>query len=84
MRTTAAGACSPTSLYLDLGGSKSKTRDFSIGNIEIPASTTADLSLDLKGTIWTVAGEYRVVSDPASTVDVVAGARYFGIKPTLG
>ena len=71
-------------LYLNVGGAKSRTRDFSIGNIGIPANTTADLNLDLKGIVWTVAGEYRTVSDPAWNVDVLAGARYFGIKPTLG
>ena len=37
-------------LYLDIGGSKSNVRDFSIGNIGLPSSTTADLSLDLKAT----------------------------------
>jgi hypothetical protein len=71
-------------LYLDLGGSKSNTRDFSIGHHDIPADTTADLNLDLKGIIWTVAGEYRIVSDPSTKVDVLAGARLFGVKPTLG
>jgi hypothetical protein len=71
-------------LYLNVSGSKSQTRDFSIGNIGLPVSTTADLSLDLKGTIWTIAGEYRAISDPAWNVDVLAGARMFGIKPTLG
>jgi hypothetical protein len=70
-------------LYMDLGGDKSNTRDFSIGTIGLPATTTADLKLDLKGTIWTIAGEYRVASDPAWKVDLLAGARYFGLKPTL-
>ena len=71
-------------LYLDVGGSKSQTHDFSVGRSGVPASTTADINLDLKGTIWTIAGEYRVISDPAAKVDILAGARYFGIKPTLG
>ena len=71
-------------LYLDVGGSKSHTHDFSVGRSGVPASTTADINLDLKGTIWTIAGEYRVISDPAAKVDILAGARYFGIKPTLG
>ncbi|MEP6942394.1 MAG: hypothetical protein ABI981_05635 [Betaproteobacteria bacterium] len=71
-------------IYLDLGGSKSRVRDFSIGNIGLPATTTADLNLNLKGTLWTVAGEYRVISDPSLKVDVLAGARLFDIKPTLG
>jgi hypothetical protein len=71
-------------LYLDVGGSKSQTRDFSIGSIGLPASTTADLNLDIKGWVWTLAGEYRMVSDPAFKVDVLAGARLFDVKPTLG
>ncbi len=72
-------------LYLDVGGSKSNTRDFNIGHEGIPASTTADLNLDLKAIVWTIAGEYRLVSDPkAWTVDALAGARMLGVKPTLG
>ena len=70
-------------IYLNVGGSKSNTREFSIGNIGLPASTTADLNLDREGFIWTLAGEYRVVSDSAWTVDVLGGARLFAVKPTL-
>lgn len=71
-------------LYLNVGGSKSQTRDFSIGHGGLPATTTADLNLDLKGLVWTLAGEYRVASDPSWKVDVLAGARMLGVKPTLG
>ena len=71
-------------LYMDVGGVKSQTRVFSIGNVELPASATTDLSLDLKSWVWTVAGEYRVMSDLAWTVDLLAGARMLYIKPTLG
>jgi hypothetical protein len=71
-------------LYLDVGGDTSKTRDLTIAGGRLPASATADLSLDLKGTVWTIAGEYRVVSDPAWTMDVLAGARLFNVKPTIG
>jgi hypothetical protein len=71
-------------VYVDLGGVKSKTRDFAIGNIGLPAGATADLTLDLKALVWTAAGEYRVGSDPAWTVDLLAGARMLQMKPTLG
>jgi len=71
-------------IYADIGGVKSRTRDFSLGNIEIPATATTDLSLGVKATVWTVAGEYRVVSDPAWTVDLLAGARLLDVKTTLG
>jgi len=71
-------------IYANIGGVKSRTRDFSLGNIGIPATATTDLSLDVKATVWTVAGEYRVVSDPAWTVDLLAGARLLDVKTTLG
>jgi len=70
-------------VYVDLGGSKAQSREFSVGGIGIPATATTDLSLDIKSLIWTVAGEYRVVSDPAWTVDVLGGARLMQMKPTL-
>jgi hypothetical protein len=70
-------------VYADLGGSESRTRDFSIGEIDIPATATAKLSVDFKAVVWTVAGEYRVVSDPEWTVDLLAGARMLQGKPSL-
>jgi len=71
-------------LYLDVGGSKSQSRDFSVGHAQIPAGVTADLDLDVKGLIWTFAGEYRFASDPNSTFDVFAGARVASLKQNLG
>jgi hypothetical protein len=68
-------------IYLNVGGNKSNVRT---GTIGVPVETTADLNLDLKGTIWTVAGEYRVISDPAMKMDILAGARLFDVKTTLG
>lgn len=70
-------------IYLDLGGSKYRSRYFTIGDVGLPASTTSDLSLNVEGSIWTSAGEYRVVSDPALTLDLLAGARMFRLRQTL-
>jgi hypothetical protein len=70
-------------LYLDVGANKSATRDFAIGGIGIPASATADLSYDMKGWIWTLAGQYRVTARPDYTMDLLAGARMFEIKQRL-
>ena len=70
-------------IYLNLGNKKSNTRDFSLGNIGIPATTTADLQITLKSWLVTVAPEYRIVSDPNWTVDLLAGARYAEISTTL-
>jgi hypothetical protein len=70
-------------IYLDVGGSESQTRSFALGSLGVPAGVNANLDLDLKGTIWTIAGEYRIASDQALKVDALAGARYFGVKPRL-
>ena len=70
--------------YADVGGVKSHERDFHIGNVGIPVTTTADLNLDIKTLIWTLAGEYRIVADAAWTVDALGGARLMQMKPTLG
>jgi hypothetical protein len=70
-------------LYMDLGGSKSNTRDFTLGNSAIPANTSAYLHLGVKSWIWTIAGEYRVVAEPAWTVDLLGGARYLDLSQTL-
>jgi len=71
-------------VYVDLGGAKSQTHDFTIGNVGIPASATVEQTLDIKSSIWTVAGEYRLATDRAWTVDLLGGARMLRMKPTLG
>ena len=71
-------------IYLDVGGSKSQTRDVNIGGIPLPGGITADLNLDIKSTLWTIAGEYRVATTPTASVDVLAGARLADIKQSLG
>jgi len=71
-------------LYVDISGSKSGTRDFSIGRAGVPASVTADLDLGIKGSAWTMAGEYRLLSMPDWTVDGLFGARYLDVRPRLG
>ena len=40
-------------LYMDIGGNKPKSRDFTIDGV--PGALTGDMSLDIKGTIWTTA-----------------------------
>jgi hypothetical protein len=71
-------------IYLNVGGSKSQTRDVNIGGLPLPGGVTADLNLDIKSTIWTIAGEYRVATQPTAQVDVLAGARLADIRQTLG
>ena len=72
-------------VYLNFAGTKSNSRDFTIGNIGLPANTTANLDWDLKGWAWTLAGEYRatVTGPRRGRVDVLAGARLFDLRTQL-
>ena len=70
-------------IYLDLGGSKQGYRDFTINKAPISGSTSANLDWDLKGVLWTLGGEYRVLSDPRLNLNLLAGARMFSLKPRL-
>src|SRR5215472_14571133 len=69
--------------YADMSGSKSASRDFSLGNIGIPAGVTADANLDVKTTLWTLAGSYRLLATPDAAFDVLAGARMINLKQDL-
>ena len=71
-------------IYLSVGGSKSQTRDVNVGGVPLPGGITADLNLNLKSTIWTIAGEYRAATTPTASVDVLAGARLADVKQSLG
>jgi hypothetical protein len=71
-------------IYLDVGGSKSDFRDLSIGGVTLPAGITADAQLDIKGTVWTLAGNYRAMATPEASFDVFAGARLLSVKERLG
>ena len=71
-------------IYLNVGGSKSKTRDVIVDGHPLPVGVTADAQLDIKSWVWTLAGTYRVVDVPSSTLDVFAGARLLDLQQTLG
>jgi hypothetical protein len=71
-------------VYLDLGNTKTGYRDFTIGGAAIPVGTDTNVSFDLKGLAWTLAGTWRVAESPASRADLFAGARLFDMKQTLG
>jgi hypothetical protein len=70
-------------IYMDLGDSTSQTRNFLLGPQQIPANVTANTSLDLKSTVWTLAGEYRAVAEPGLEVDTFLGARMVDVNQTI-
>ncbi len=70
-------------MYIDVGGSKSGTRDLGVGGVGLPAGITADASLDVHGLMWTLAGEFRALSSSQASIDVFAGARLLHLKENL-
>jgi hypothetical protein len=62
-------------IYVHASGSKSATRALSIAGVTIPGDVTADAHLDIKSTVWTLGGSYRVVERPEASMDLLAGAR---------
>ena len=70
-------------MYLNLGAGKSNSRDFSIGGGALSANTSANLNLDFRGLIWTLAGERQVLADPAVKLNLLAGTRLFSSEQTL-
>src|SRR5689334_19338188 len=70
-------------MYFDVGGSKSGTRDLSIGGVQIPADVSASADFNVRGWVWTVAGTYRLLQDDRVTVQALAGARLLDVDQTL-
>jgi hypothetical protein len=71
-------------MYLNVSGSKSGTRDLTIGGVELPAGVTSNASLDIKATVWTLAANYRLLAAPDAAYDVFAGARLVDVTEKLG
>lgn len=70
-------------IYLNVGESRSQDRDLSIGGRPLPASVTTRVELDLKTTLWTLGGSYRVVATPGTSIDILLGARLADFQQTL-
>jgi len=70
-------------VYADLGGSKSGFRQFQSDPLPVPVDLSADLKLDIKAWLWTVAGSYNLVAKPDYILDVVAGARLLDMTSKL-
>lgn len=70
-------------IYLDLGSSKKGTRDFGIGQVDLPASVDGDFNYDLTGWLWTLTGSYALVQQERVSMDVLAGARMLDLEQTL-
>ena len=70
-------------MYVNLGASKGATREFSLGNVGLPASASANVDLGVKAWVWTIAPEYRVADDSLLKIDLFVGARYLDLAEKL-
>ena len=70
--------------YADIGSTKSGTRDFEIQGQTLVAGVTANLSLDIKTNILTLAGTYALIDRPEYATGIVFGARMLKMDETLG
>lgn len=68
-------------VYADFGASKQGSRDFTVDRL--PVAVDANLVLDVKSWIWTLAGTYSLGSSPDHTLDALAGLRYIDLAQTL-
>ena len=70
-------------VYSDVGSDKTGTRDFSIQGQPLPAGLTANLSLDVKSNILTLAGTYSLIEKAAYSTSLVFGTRMLDMDQTL-
>lgn len=71
-------------IYLDVGASKNRSRDFVLGpNEQIPGNVRMDAKLDLKSWLWTVAGTYSLARSDHNSVDLLFGARMVDMSQKL-
>ena len=69
-------------VYMDVGGTKTGTRDFSVGHAGLPAAANADVTMNLTGNVWTLGGSYRLLTTPRAKMELLAGARLLDLKQT--
>jgi len=69
--------------YADVGDTETATRQFSILGGTVPVGLTANLSLDVKTNILTLAGTYAMVERPQYSSSLVFGARMLKQDQTL-
>ncbi|HJY76761.1 MAG TPA: hypothetical protein VKE95_09020 [Burkholderiales bacterium] len=67
-------------IYLDFDSEKSAVKAVNFGGDRISTSLNSSTKSSLTGVAWTFGGGYNVVQDPKHSLDLLGGARYFGLK----
>ena len=53
-------------IYMNVGQFNSQFHDLSIGGIGLPANVSSSTNSSMKSLVWTLAGSYRVMSQPGA------------------
>ena len=67
-------------IYLDFDKEGSTVRAVNFGGDRVSTSLNTSTKSSLTGVAWTFGGGYNVVQDPKHSLDLLGGARYFGLK----
>src|SRR5690349_18651638 len=67
-------------IYLDFDKEGSTVKAVNFGGERIGTSLNTSTKSSLTGVAWTFGGGYSVVQDPKHSLDLLGGARYFGLK----
>jgi hypothetical protein len=70
-------------VYVDLDGSKSGSRDFTVGRAGLPAGVDLNADLEIKSWVWTFAGTYAISDTPQNTTQLLFGGRMLSMEQTL-
>jgi hypothetical protein len=70
-------------IYLNVDGSKSATRDVTIGRQALPVGVDLNADLDIKAWVWSIAGTYSVIATPEHTMQLLAGTRLLDLEEKL-
>ena len=65
-------------IYLNFGTSHSDVRSIA-GS---PPIVNTSANVDLKGVVWTAVGGYAAIAEQRANLDLIAGFRYLGLKPS--
>jgi hypothetical protein len=69
-------------IYLDVGSKKTESRGLSIGGV-LPAGVTATVDLDVRGSVFALAGLYRAIAQPTFQLDWLGGARRLDVEQRI-
>ena len=70
-------------IYLDVGGSGSESRQFTVGGQEVPGDVRFDAELNITSWIVTAAGTYLLDRTPRNEIAFVMGVRTLSLDQTL-